>query len=142
MTNHQNHVEGQPEVGPETDILAICQRPSMYVNPARVDTILAFISGYDLARDGGPLNGLREWLVVRRDGGNNLHWTGLALDVLGATGGIDALDKEEHERLTRQLGELLDEFFSARREYSVTKMHFDYARWLRRKRWYDGPLRG
>jgi hypothetical protein len=24
----------------------------------------------------------------------------------------------------------------------VTRIHFDHARWLRRKQWYDGPLRG
>jgi hypothetical protein len=54
---------------------------------------------------------------------------------------IDPLTPEDHERLIGRLGNLFDEFFKYRRENGVTKLFYDYACWLRRKRWYEGPLR-
>ena len=54
--------------------------PGMWFRPVTFDVAVAFISGYDAALHEGPLTGLREWLIVRVDGGNNLAWPGLVLE--------------------------------------------------------------
>jgi hypothetical protein len=39
------------------------------------------------------------------------------------------------------LADLFEEFYGFRQEHGITKIHYDYARWLLRKRWYTGSLR-
>jgi hypothetical protein len=105
----------------------------MYVNPATYGTVCAFITGFDMARDGGPLNGLQEWLVVRSNGGNNLHWSGLAGDLI--PGGDDEV------RRIAGLGDLLDEFFRHRNADGVSEIFCAYGEWSRRQSWYRTRLR-
>jgi hypothetical protein len=50
----------------------ICARPQMYVTPATFGAVCAYLSGFDAARNGGPLVGLHPWLVVRAGDGNSL----------------------------------------------------------------------
>ena len=40
-----------------------------------------------------------------------------------------------------KLNALFKEFFDNRHANGVTKIFDDYAKWLRRRSWYDGPLR-
>jgi hypothetical protein len=117
----------------------ICARPQMYVHPKTFDSVCAYLSGFDSARNGGPLMGLHPWLVVRAGDGNNLHWPRLARRLLTADPG-DA-DLSEEEREIRALGRLLAEFFEYRRANGITKVFHDYAKWLLRRSWYTGPLR-
>jgi hypothetical protein len=49
-----------PNSGFEETVLGVCKRPEMYIHWLRVEAVLAFIHGYNMARDGGPLRGLRE----------------------------------------------------------------------------------
>jgi hypothetical protein len=51
------------------------------------------------------------------------------------------LSPEQNRRCIEKLGELLAEFFEDRRRRFVTGILHDYAKWLLRKKWYDGPLR-
>jgi hypothetical protein len=118
---------------------SICVRPGMYVHPVSFGAVCAYLDGFDAARSGGPLMGLQPWLVVRANGGNNLHWTGLAQRQLPALPGDGELTAEE--RSIRALGRLLGEFFEYRRANGLTKVFRDYARWLLRRSWYTGPLR-
>ncbi len=117
----------------------LCLCPGMYVNPATFGTVCAYLDGFDASRSGGPLIGLREWLVVRANMGNNLHWSRLAQQQLKA----DAVDVElsEDERSIRALARLLAEFFEYRRANGITKVFHEYAKWLLRRSWYTGPLR-
>ena len=117
----------------------ICLRPSMYVNPATYGSVCAFIDGFNAGRSGGPLMGLQQWLVVRVNDGNNLHWSGLAQHALSPA--PDHTARTEEERSIRALGHLLGEFFEYRRANGLTKVFNDYARWLLRRSWYTGPLR-
>jgi hypothetical protein len=113
-------------------------RPQMYVNPVTLTAVCAYLGGFDAARSGGPLIGFQQWLVVRRNGGNNLHWTGLVrLELMTET--ADAGVPEE--QTVASLGRLLAEFFEYRRTNGITKVFNDYARWLLRRAWYTGPLR-
>jgi hypothetical protein len=123
----------------EESVYHICLRPTMHVGVASYDCVCAFIDGFNAARSGGPLIGLREWLVVRTNSGNNQRWPWVARMHLKA----DAADLElpEGERSIRALGRLLAEFFEFRRRNGLTKIFYDYGRWLLRRSWYTGPLR-
>jgi hypothetical protein len=114
----------------------------MWVVPSSFSSVCAFISGFDHARDGGPLAGVREWLIVRADGGNNLVWEGLVrLLLLPVSDSTKELTTDQEANCLQGMASLFDEFFRFRTEQGITKVHHDYARWLLRKRWYTGPLR-
>jgi hypothetical protein len=65
---------------PEFDelIALIGRSPGMFVMPPNLGGIIGYIDGFNRGRGGSPLLGLREWLIVRARGWNNLHWSGLA----------------------------------------------------------------
>jgi len=117
----------------------LCLRPQMYVGSTSFVAVCAYLDGFNHARSGGPLIGLQQWLVVRLNTGNNLHWAGVARQQLPH----DPADAQlsEEERAVRSLGRLLAEFFEYRRANGVTKVFHEYARWLLRWSWYTGPLR-
>ena len=117
----------------------LCLRAGMYVNPVSFAAVCAYLDGFDAARSGGPLVGLQQSLVVRANTGNNLRWPGLARQQL-ATDRADA-ELPDEERSIQALGRLLAEFFEYRRTNGLTKVFHEYARWLRRRSWYTGPLR-
>jgi len=126
----------------ETLCSSICKRPGMYVGSANFDSVCAYLDGYDHAQSGASLRGFREWLVVRRDGGNNLVWWGLVLgeldeDRMSRKG---KYSKEEHEALIEGLGQLLAEFFAHRREVGLEGILYRYSQWLLSQSWYE-PLR-
>ena len=76
--------------------------------------------------------------------GTTFAWEGLVLaEAIGPMPGSDfaELSPEENRRCVQKLGELLADFFDDRRRRSVTGILHDYAKWLLRKKWYDGPLR-
>ncbi len=54
-------------------------RPGMYFMDESYATVAAFVTGYDLACEGGVCTGFREWLVMRVGLGSNLGWEALAL---------------------------------------------------------------
>lgn len=118
----------------------MCLRPQMYVSPATLSTVCAFLDGYNQARSGGLLAGLREWLVVRHEGWNNLSWAGIVSRRLGSSK-VALDDKDGQKKLIQELGRLLGEFFEYRRTVGLTKLYHDYGEWLLRQEWYYGPLR-
>jgi hypothetical protein len=118
----------------------LCSRPGMYVHPPTVDTVCAFIDGFDAGRHGVLLLGFQQWLVVRTNGGNNLHWSALAKRVLSAESASEADQGDERHQI-RDMGRLIAEYLRYRDENGITKVFYDYGRWLLRKRWYQGPLR-
>lgn len=121
---------------------AICQRPGMYVGREKFIAVCAFLSGFDAARDGGPLDGFHPWMVLRRHAGNNQSWESLVLQELGAQYAEAATFSAAQDRKSiTKLGALLQEFFDERRRRTATAIHHDYAKWLRRQKWYSGPLR-
>lgn len=117
---------------------SLCTRTGMHVNPPNVESVLTFIQGYCYAQTGGPLTGFAQWLVVRQNGGNNLFWTGHAKMAL-AEMDADPPDHDTDPDLSK-LNALFTEFFNYRDENGTTKIFDDYAKWLRRQTWYDGPL--
>jgi hypothetical protein len=127
------------------DLVAkICKRPGMYVGCDSFAAVCAYLHGYDAARDEGPLMGFHAWMVLRQDSGNNVGWDWLVLaDAIGPMPGRDIaeLSADQNRLCVQKLGELLAEFFADRRRRTLTGILHDYAKWLLRKKWYDGPLR-
>lgn len=117
----------------------LCSRPATYVHPVTLGAVCAYLDGFNTARSGGPLIGLQQWLVVRANTGDNLHWTGLVRLKLAAS--QDDVESRDEERYIRDLGRLLAEFFDYRRANGISKVFHEYARWLLRRSWYKGPLR-
>ena len=117
----------------------ICLRPGMMVYPVTFDTVCTYFDGFNAARNGGPLMGLQQWLIVRANGGNNLVWSALARQQLSPDPANVELSDEE--QAIRALGRLLAEFFEYRRSNGITKVFHEYAKWLLRRSWYTGPLR-
>jgi hypothetical protein len=116
-----------------------CQTPGMYITPVNYDTMCAYLQGFDAARNGGPLLGFAQWLIVRANSGNNLHWRGLAKLQLV----VELKDKNlpQGEQEVQALGRLLQIFFEERKQLGITKIYYEFGKWLLRKSWYDGPLR-
>jgi len=122
----------------ETLALSLCQRPGMYVSSPSTSSVCAYLSGFDAARSGGPLQGLKEWLVVRSNGGDNLTWESLALSQLMSEPSVPPAHLDE--RLAR-LGDLLTEFFGFRATHGLTTIFYEYSNWLLNQDWYVGSLR-
>jgi hypothetical protein len=120
----------------------LCKRPGMWVCQPYFSSVCAYIRGYNHARDGGPLAGFREWLIVRTNGGNNLPWEVLVrLIALPDSDLTGQLTTEQEASCLQGLASLLEEYLRFREENGITKVHYDYARWLLRRPWYSGPLR-
>ncbi len=127
------------------DLVAqLCKRPGMFVGCGSFAAVCAYLHGFDVARDGGPLMAFHPWMVLRQDSGNNVGWDILVLsEAIGPMPGQDIADlsSEQSRRCVQKLEGLLAEFFEDRRRRFVTGILHDYAKWLLRKKWYDGPLR-
>jgi hypothetical protein len=114
----------------------LCTRTSMWVQPPCFSSVFAFIDGYDYARDGGPLAGFREWLIVRADRGDNLHWSGLVMLLcIPDADWAGPFTAEQEASCLQGMAGLFDEFFGFRQEHGITKIHHDHAQWLLGKRW-------
>ena len=120
-------------------VASLCRRPDMYVYPATFGTVCALLAGFDMARSGGPLLGFQPWLVMRRNGGNNLGWARLV--ELELPGNAEGDGRTADERRIEALGCLIGEFLAYRRANGLTKLFRDYSTWLLRRSWYTGPLR-
>ncbi len=116
------------------------KRPGMYTGEKSFGMLCSFLDGFNLARDGGPLAGFREWLVPRANDGNNLHWSGLVKLII-VPNATPPLSSKQDEMCMRGALTLLSEYLAYRENVGITKIHYEYGRWLLRKSWYAGPLR-
>jgi|GEM_PF-1878025 len=120
----------------------LCKQPGMWVSKPYFPSVCAYIRGYDDAREGGPLAGFREWLIVQLDDGNNLSWEGLVRKIIfrSEISDVPVQAQEEMESLLK-LASLIDEYLVFRSLNGITKIYYDYAQWLLKKHWYSGTLR-
>lgn len=128
---------------PEFDSLVehIGRHPAMVVNPPTLAGVIGFIDGYNRGRGGSPLLGLREWLVLRARGWNNLHLSGLACREIAGDRNA-AFTRSDDSELMAALCRLVSEFLAYREANGLSKLFWEYAEWLRRQDWYSGPLPG
>lgn len=107
----------------------LCKRPGMYVVPAQMGTVIAFIDGFDHASDDKPLSGFREWLIVRANGGTNLYWGGIVKLILRPNMTVDEFCQSNEEQLFQGLENLLMEFIDERNKFGKDKILDEYNQW-------------
>jgi hypothetical protein len=112
----------------------LCKRPGMYVIPAQMGTVIAFIDGFNVASGGEPLSGFREWLVVRADCGSNLVWNGVARYILRPEMKLDEFMQSNEKQLIQDLGNLLMEFIDERNRFGKDKILHEYEQWYLKNR--------
>jgi hypothetical protein len=119
----------------------ICTRTGMFVNPPTYDMVTAYISGYDHAMNGGYLQGFREWLIVRADGGNNLVWPAIVPYIVfpNADDPIAELHASEanEAHAIEMLESLFNEYRSAIQENGLRGIFHAYEKWLVAQSWYN-----
>ncbi|MBX7228635.1 MAG: hypothetical protein K1X48_03385 [Burkholderiaceae bacterium] len=119
----------------------LCKQPGMWVSEPYFMSVCAYLRGYDDAREGGPLAGFREWLIVKVNEGNNLGWERLVQNIIFRDELSQAsLKAQGEEESLLKLASLLDEYLVFRSVTGLTKVYYDYAQWLLKKQWYSGPL--
>jgi hypothetical protein len=118
----------------ERHVSRLCEVPGMIISPSPVslESVLAYLQGFNNAQHGAPLLGLHEWLVVHHSGANNTAWEGNIRPLLRTC---------ETRDVIASLGDALAIFFEYRRHYGITKIYYDYAQFLLSKPYYNGPLR-
>ncbi|MEM6257878.1 MAG: hypothetical protein AAF711_10295 [Planctomycetota bacterium] len=120
----------------EETVALLLKRSGMYVQHENYHAVTAFILGMDQ----GELIGLHQWLVVKLDGFNNIRWDA-SIPELSVKSIWPINSEEDHQKAIKLLGATLSEFFEYRRKVGLTKIFYDYANWLLKQDWYDGPLR-
>jgi hypothetical protein len=112
-------------------------RTGMYLMDESYATVAAFVTGYDLACEGGVCTGFREWLVIRVGLGSNLGWEALALHAAFPTSGnpqAAVLASAETQR------HAIDTLFNLLAEYDEVQsksdglrgVFADYVRWAKK----------
>jgi hypothetical protein len=107
----------------------------MYFIEESYSIVAAFIMGYDLAYQGGLLNGFREWLILKVNGCNNLSWEELVLQIAFPDSKSPRELLKARPNLERQaidmLFALLAEFDEVRSKYdSLKDIFFRYQQWI------------
>ncbi len=122
-------------------ITRIRECPSAFVRTC--GEVLALLQGFDMAKDYSPLDGLKQWLVVRLDYGNNLAWDALALLVLDVKFDKFAEGKiQEHHDAIVSLINLVEEFLNDREKRGVEAIISDHQTWLKSQDWYREEIDG
>lgn len=116
-------------------------RTSMYLDSGSYAEASAFVQGCDAGNDYGLLYGFREWLIVRLNGYNNLHWSALVLHSAFPTETVTSEDiissKERNKIAVNELCDLLIEFLREREKYDgILKIFERYFSWLYQQSWY------
>jgi hypothetical protein len=108
------------------------QRPGMFLPRTNFDTAVAFLLGFDQARDSEPLAGLREWLIMQLGHGENFAWPELVLRIAYPEAGARPreLPAADQERLLGLLFETIAEFWKDRaRAGGFQEITRRYADW-------------
>lgn len=80
----------------------------MYVMSETYGAVCAFVSGYDIAHEGGVLIGFREWLALKCNASWNLSWPALVLEASGMPSDMPIDDTQQARTMHRRA---VDAFF-------------------------------
>lgn len=116
------------------DLVALRARPGMQLPSPTFGAVVAFVIGYDAASAGSFLEGFREWLIVKLEGGSNLWWPALVVELMSSATG-DQLSRpsweEEDDKATDFLFETIEEFLAYRETNGIRIILDEYSSWLR-----------
>lgn len=123
------------------DLDGVRARPTMYLARVEFDTVAAYVQGLDAATQYSLLLGFQEWLVPIRDGGANLGWTEIILD-LAFPDAADARTQLEqatnHPKAIECLFRQLEAFWAERATPNgMRAIYLRYHAWLKRQEWYS-----
>jgi hypothetical protein len=108
--------------------------PGMFLPATTYEAAASFVQGYDTATDGGLLLGFREWLIPRLDGGNNLGWPRLVLEIMQ----LKKPAAEDPQAAIEHLFNTIEAFLDERGQRGGARRIFaTYERWLQKQDWYD-----
>jgi excisionase family DNA binding protein len=103
------------------------------------DQLVAFVIGLELGNQPGPLDGFREFLVLKMDGGNNLVWSALAVR-LSVPDASYPLGPAEDKAAVDGLFDLLDEFLAETGGLGARQIYREHFLWLQQQTWYHPEL--
>jgi hypothetical protein len=102
------------------DLAELCfhlrHRRRMYVGDDRFLTVVAFVEGYNAARDAGPLSGFPDFVSMRLLGHHsNLHWSAVIAStevpgVLETDAGLNGQPQQVQLGWIHRLLDLLDDY--------------------------------
>ncbi len=123
----------------EEHLKALQKRTGMYITGERCTSLAAYIQGMDTAMNGGLLIGFREWLIVRINGGNNLHWLHLIIyHVFPKLSVDDVIENDEYNLIINNtLIDMLLAYFIYKNEVGLMVVYLNYQKWLEKQSWYQ-----
>lgn len=110
------------------------EHPEMFVERPNLDSIVAFLQGYDCALEGRVLLGFREYLIPRLGYGNNLAWFQLfqRLAAVNHSGS----DSPSHQTPLSVLKTTLQNFWIVREgEDGLQHILQDHSQWVQSQSW-------
>ncbi|MET9029356.1 hypothetical protein ABZW96_27625 [Nocardia sp. NPDC004168] len=117
-------------------------RPGMFFGRSELgyDKLVAFITGLDIGSQDSMLTGFREFLILKLDGGDNLVWSGLVVELC-----VPAADRplsgDDEQAAVDGLFDLLDEFLAETSDPRArSRIYHEYFLRLQRQCWYDVDL--
>jgi len=123
------------------DLDGVRARPTMYLTCADFYSVVAYIQGLNAATHDSLLLGFHEWLVVKRDGGTNLAWSEIILDLAfpGVTDARSQLDDADKQSWAIEcLFRNLEEFWLMRSTRNgALAIYLRFRDWLKRQEWYS-----
>lgn len=90
--------------------------PEMYLLRADFSSISAYVSGYDMACEGGALVGFHEWLALKAQHGANWGWPSLVLHIAGLS------HTTAPERGSPEDARAVAAFFALYEEFAATRL--------------------
>ncbi len=123
------------------DLDGVRARPTMYLRSAEFDSVASYIDGLNAGTHDSLLLGFREWLVPRRDGGTNLVWSDIILDLafLGVPDARAQLQQpSNHSKAIECLFRNLEKFWDERcTPNGLRAIYLRFHAWLKRQEWYS-----
>lgn len=126
---------------PREHLEDVRRRPGAYGLDGSYRLFTTYIAGFHAGSGHTFLDGFREWLVVRVDGGDNLVWEALVF-MLALPGESlrfcrDRMDDERNTVVVRTLFDTLEGFLDDRdgRPAGRDMIRADYEQWLSRQSW-------
>ena len=107
----------------------------MYLPAVTFESVVSFVLGFDVACHGGLLVGLREWLIVQLDHGNNLAWIALLPRYAAKLRGDDPVATSAS---VDEVFQILNAFFDERmKRDGLENIYVRYRCWLEKQEWYS-----
>ncbi|MFV8749405.1 hypothetical protein ACNOYE_02510 [Nannocystaceae bacterium ST9] len=115
--------------------VAVCRKPDMFIQSSRYDAVCAYINGFDVALQHGPLVGFREWLLTRGDSWTTMPWWAIVRQQ--AFPGEDVslpLGDSANPPACLHLASALEDFGGERDHVGLSMIFHVYHNWIMRRK--------